>query len=125
MMDKQYFTPYNMAKIPKTDRPFWTKGAKTKVSKVANHAKLYNSARWKAVREKQMKIQPLCEACLKNDLTEAATQVDHIKAITFGGSELDLKNLQSLCYRCHGKKSKREQQAISNGLTIEFSRGVI
>ena len=124
-MDKQYFGQYDMPKIPKSERPYWTKGAKVKVSKVANHAKLYNSARWKAVREKQMKIQPLCEVCLNNDLTEAATQVDHIKAITFGGSELDLQNLQSLCYRCHGKKSKREQEAISNGLIIEFTRGVI
>jgi len=114
-----------MGKIPRTEAPYWTKGAKTKVSKVANHAKLYNSARWKAVREKQMKIQPLCEVCLNNDLTEAATQVDHIKAITFGGSELDLENLQSLCYRCHGKKSKREQDGQKNGVIIEFTRGVI
>ncbi len=114
-----------MGKIPKTERPFWTKGAKVKGSKVANHAKLYNSARWKAVREKQLKIQPLCEVCLNKQINEVATQVDHIKAITWGGSELDLQNLQSLCYRCHGKKSKREQQAISNGLQIEFSRGVI
>jgi len=114
-----------MPNIPKTDKPFWTKGAKVKQSKVANHAKLYNSARWKAVREKQMKIQPLCEVCLNKEINTVATQVDHIKAITWGGSELDLENLQSLCYSCHGKKSKREQQAISNGLQIEFSRGVI
>ena len=114
-----------MAKIPKTEKPFWTKGAKTKTSKVANHAKLYNSARWKAVREKQLKIQPLCEACLNNGIDTIATQVDHIKAITWGGSELDLRNLQSLCYRCHGIKSRKEQQAIKNGLVMEFSRGVV
>ena len=114
-----------MPKIPKSGRPFWTKGAKVKQSKVANHAKLYNSARWKAVREKQLKIAPMCEACLKKGIDTIATQVDHIKAITWGGSQLDLENLQSLCYRCHGIKSRKEQQAIRNGLVMEFSRGVV
>lgn len=114
-----------MPNIPKTDKPYWTKGAKVKGGKVANHAKLYNSARWKAVREKQLKIQPLCEVCLNKQINEPATQVDHIKAISFGGDPLNLENLQSLCYKCHGKKSRKEQDALSNGLQIEFSRGVI
>ena len=114
-----------MGKIPRTDPPYWTKGAKTKVSKVANHAKLYNSARWKAVREKQLKIQPLCEACLNNGIDKPAVQVDHIKAISFGGDPLNMENLQSLCYRCHGIKSRKEQQAIKNGLVIEFFRGIV
>ena len=114
-----------MPKIPKSDRPYWTKAAKTKTSKVANHAKLYNSARWKAVREKQLKIQPLCEACLNNGIDEPATQVDHIRAISFGGDPLNIENLQSLCYRCHGIKSRKEQEAIKNGLVIEFVRGVV
>ena len=114
-----------MGKIPKTEKPFWTKGAKVKQSKVANHAKLYNSARWKAVREKQLKIAPMCEACIKKGIDTIATQVDHIKAITWGGSQLDLENLQSLCYSCHGKKSRKEQEALKNGLVMEFIRGVV
>ena len=114
-----------MAKIPKSEKPFWTKGQKVKQSKVANHAKLYNSARWRAVREKQLKTQPLCEACLRKGIDEPAVQVDHIKAISFGGDPLNMENLQSLCYRCHGIKSRKEQQAIRNGLVMEFSRGIV
>ncbi|SKL75201.1 Bacteriophage protein [Mycobacteroides abscessus subsp. massiliense] len=39
--------------------------------------------------------------------TVIATEVDHVTAVAFGGSD-DLGNLQAACHNCHATKSGRE-----------------
>jgi 5-methylcytosine-specific restriction protein A len=39
----------------------------------------------------------------------AATHVDHIKAIEFGGAEYDQDNLQSMCKPCHERKTRHDE----------------
>ena len=63
-------------------------------------AKFYASAKWKKVRDLQLKQEPLCRMCGR-----PATLVDHIVEIRDGGAKLDFSNLQSLCHSCHNKKT--------------------
>lgn len=70
--------------------------------------KIYNSSRWRALREAKLRETPLCEICEKEGRITPATQVHHIHEISLGGSvndmldiAFDYNNLQSLCERCH------------------------
>jgi 5-methylcytosine-specific restriction protein A len=59
---------------------------------------------WVVLRRAQLKREPLCRIC-----GEPATDVDHIRRRTAGGSE-DGSNLQSLCHAHHSQKTAKEMQ---------------
>ena len=59
-------------------------------------------ARWQRVRAMQLRRHPLCVVC-----GTVATDVDHITPKHDGGLD-EKSNLQSLCKRCHGKKTRSE-----------------
>ena len=74
----------------------------------------YKSTRWLKLRQIKLNHSPLCEQCLKEGRTTAATLVHHIKPIEEGGAMYDYSNLMSLCSECHNKihqsfKKKFEQ----------------
>ncbi len=71
---------------------------------------LYGRKRWAALRERQLTEQPLCEYCLKREVIEPATIVDHIKPHK-GDVDMfhDPENLQSLCKHCHDSVKQREE----------------
>lgn len=77
---------------------------------------LYDTARWKRLREQQLMAEPLCRFCLEVEEVTAADTVDHIKAHK-GGVELffEPSNLQSLCKSCHDTHKRR----------MEFGKDVI
>lgn len=58
-----------------------------------------------------MQIEPLCRHCKQQGLIVPAEQVDHIQR--FSGTDdplrLDPANLQSLCMRCHQRKTAAER----------------
>lgn len=71
-------------------------------------AQYYGMKGWKAVRDKKIKEQPLCELCQILGRTEIAQDIHH--AIKFDQQYtddmklallLDYDNLVSLCERCH------------------------
>jgi len=67
---------------------------------------IYNTKRWKKVRELALKRDGgLCVMCLKEGRIVKADVVDHIIEIKDGGDPYDLNNLQSLCNKCHAKKT--------------------
>jgi 5-methylcytosine-specific restriction enzyme A len=57
---------------------------------------------WQRIRAAQLRRQPECEMC-----GEPATDVDHILPLRKGGDN-GVGNLQSLCKRCHSRKTARE-----------------
>lgn len=57
---------------------------------------------------------PLCAACLAIGRITTATEVDHIMPLAKGGSN-DLTNLQSLCKRCHSRKTATEDGGFGRG----------
>ncbi len=73
------------------------------------YAKMYNSRRWRALRNMYYKYNPLCKVCKDNNnrITEGKL-VDHIKPVSEGGDFYLWDNLQTLCTRCHAQKTNTE-----------------
>ena len=71
--------------------------------------RFYNSRAWRKARERKLRINPLCELCLKEGKLVAASIVDHVVPIKEGGEVWDLDNLQSLCKTCHERKGAAER----------------
>ena len=66
---------------------------------------VYNTAKWRKLRQAYLMQHPLCELCGK-----VALEVHHITPISKGETELEMKelgfnpnNLMSLCEECHHK----------------------
>ena len=70
--------------------------------------KFYHTTRWRKLRRMKLNKTPNCEECERKGVTRAATEVDHIIPIAYGGSELAMGNLQSLCHSCHSRKTMTE-----------------
>jgi 5-methylcytosine-specific restriction protein A len=60
----------------------------------------YNK-RWVRIRRIKLQRDPLCERCQEEGLVTEATEVHHIIPISDGGDPYSMKNLMSLCHRCH------------------------
>lgn len=75
-----------------------------------NNRRIYDSGMWRhRVRPAKLKMNPLCEICLEQDILTDAKEIDHIVPISRGGDPFDLRNLQSLCSSCHSRKSASEK----------------
>lgn len=72
--------------------------------------RFYTLSPWKKVRKMKLNSDPLCERCLGQGITREAKVVDHIIEIDDGGGKLDLGNMQSLCVRCHARKTADERR---------------
>jgi len=74
---------------------------------------IYQTPAWKTVRQRQLSIQPLCQACLSRGKIEAAKHVDHVFAWKHIGKHAFLNNIfQSLCHADHSHKTGLEKQGI-------------
>jgi len=63
---------------------------------------------WDKLRKQILeRDKALCQICIKVGHLIEATQVDHIKPKSKGGTD-DNANLQSLCNRCHLRKTAAE-----------------
>ena len=65
----------------------------------------YSTPAWRSVRRRQLDAEPYCAECFKEGRIVKASIVDHIVPIKEGGAKYDPKNLQSLCWSCHSRKS--------------------
>lgn len=64
---------------------------------------------WQKLRKRILQRDHyLCVICKSKDRLAEATDVDHIKAKAFGGTD-DESNLQSLCSACHKEKTATER----------------
>ena len=69
--------------------------------------KVYQSAKWKKLRQAKLMANPLCEVCLANGIIKPAIDVHHIDSfMNYTGNKrlqlaYDYANLQSLCKECH------------------------
>lgn len=81
---------------------------------------LYRTARWKRTRADQLAKQPLCETCLGQKRTTAATICDHIDPKDKLDPELFFTGKkQSLCdqdpWRCHSRQKQIEERREAAG----------
>ncbi|WP_326811566.1 HNH endonuclease signature motif containing protein [Streptomyces scopuliridis] len=51
-----------------------------------------------------------CDWCL-NDFPASGVDVDHVRPLSLGGEDVD-GNVQVLCRRCHGLKTRTEFEAV-------------
>ena len=69
--------------------------------------KIYQSVRWKKLRQVKLMANPLCEICLQRNKIVPAVDVHHINSfINYSGKQMkymayDFNNLLSLCKECH------------------------
>ena len=65
--------------------------------------------RYRQLRARVRRDQPLCAHCAAHGLTVAGTDVDHIIPLAHGGRLMDRANLQHLCAACHDQKTRQQQ----------------
>ena len=66
----------------------------------------YNRANWRKRQQHQLRVQPLCEMCLREGRLTPATCVDHIEPHRGDYTKFRLGQLQSLCASCHNSTKK-------------------
>lgn len=57
---------------------------------------------WKRIRDRYIKVHPLCEECLKIGLLTPAEEVHHVLPLSNGGDN-KTNNLMALCKSCHSR----------------------
>lgn len=78
-----------------------------RTTRTSRHARGYGTAWDKLRKQILMRDKYLCQECLRKGRPIQATNVDHIRPKSAGGTD-DPKNLQSLCELCHREKTARE-----------------
>ena len=74
---------------------------------------IYQTPAWRSVRQRQLSIQPLCQACLSRGRIEPALHVDHVFAWKHIGKQAFINNIfQSLCKADHSHKTGQEKQGV-------------
>lgn len=57
---------------------------------------------WKRIRDRYIRLHPLCEECLRGQRLTAAEEVHHILPLAKGGGN-EPDNLMALCKPCHSR----------------------
>ena len=80
--------------------------------RATDRKKIYNSAKWKQVRELALlRDEFLCVECKKLGIETKFDEVDHIIELSDNISlAYDLNNLQCLCRKHHREKTEREKK---------------
>ena len=92
-----------MPNNPKRKQRPWLTGQNVASKQRLERNKFYQTTQWRKLRNMFIKDNPLCVVC-----ESIAEVVDHIVSIRDGGDPRSWSNLQSMCHRCHNKKSGRE-----------------
>lgn len=86
-----------------TTRP-WMSERKAHGRRQKPNQALYNSTRWRTLARQHKAANPFCVVC---DVAPVEV-TDHIVPVNQCGGMWAWDNLQSLCHKCHNKKSGRE-----------------
>lgn len=69
---------------------------------------IYNTNKWKQLREWYIMNNPLCEKCQEKGIIKSAEEIHHITPISKGKDKLEMmdfaynpNNLIALCKECH------------------------
>jgi 5-methylcytosine-specific restriction endonuclease McrA len=99
-----------MAKQPDKVIRNWIKVSKPFERNAYNNTEIYNSWKWRKFASRYKKNNPLCAECDKNNIASSVKVADHIKPINAGGEVYNEENIQSLCEKCHNRKSANESR---------------
>lgn len=91
--------------MPTINKP---KKKQVKQGRSKEASEIYNTSRWKKLRQSYLMLHPLCEMCLEEEKTSPTEEVHHIKPILTGESRLEMEqlaynpnNLIALCKEHH------------------------
>lgn len=62
---------------------------------------------WKKIRDRYIKLHPMCEQCKRDGKLTEAQEVHHIVPLSKGGTH-DEENLMALCTNCHSTITAKE-----------------
>lgn len=85
------------------------KKEKTRTFNREDRQKIYQSTKWRELRQAKLMSQPLCEKCLAENIIKPAEDVHHIDSfMNYTGTlrlakAFDFSNLMSVCKECHYK----------------------
>lgn len=80
----------------------------------------YHTARWRKIRDHQLRQYPLCEMCEKQGRTTMATVADHVEPHRGDPVKFWTGKLQSLCKRCHNSaKQLKEKHGVYPGCDVD------
>jgi len=72
--------------------------------------KVYNSQKWRSLRDWKLTSDPLCEMCIKHGKTTPTEEIHHITSFMTTDDPIkrthlayNYENLMSLCQVCHQK----------------------
>lgn len=85
--------------------------------------KIYNSTQWKKLRKAYLMEHPLCEVCQQEGHVTPAVEIHHIRSISSGNDELEMKdiaynpyNLMALCeyhhHEIHNEDRKQRRTKV-------------
>lgn len=74
----------------------------------------YTHARWRKIRDRQLKHEPLCRFCEGQGLTTLANVVDHVEPHRGDPTKFWHGSLQSLCANCHSSVKQRLENEQAN-----------
>ncbi len=90
----------------------------------AKEDRFHQSNEWKKLSKDKRAMSPLCERCDHMGLTEAASEVHHIKPIsTHENLKLEWTNLISLCSSCHHAVHRNEPLFPAGENRVRKTRG--
>ncbi|RKD96757.1 HNH endonuclease [Marinifilum flexuosum] len=101
-------------KPKKVHRPWERQQSKPQEGRKADDS-FYHTTAWRKTSKAYRKAHPLCEECERKDRISPAEVCDHIVRIEDGGEKLDWDNLQSMCHKCHNRKSAKERHYKKQG----------
>ncbi|MGI2106775.1 HNH endonuclease [Shewanella frigidimarina] len=98
-----------------------TKTSNTRLSTTINNH-IYHSTKWRKLRDRKFKQNPICEHCLRYNIITPTAVVDHIKELN-DNPELAYvySNLQGLCHKCHNTKTALEVKSRNKPKTLSSS----
>ena len=70
----------------------------------------YTTKRWRAIRSRQLKIEPLCRMCTSKGRVTEATVCDHIEPHRGDLVKFYAGPFQSLCQSCHSSDKQRMER---------------
>jgi hypothetical protein len=83
-------------------------------------SELHAKTLWHRRARAQLRMQPLCEWCLREGRVVAARAADHIEPHHNDPIEFWRGKLQSLCAHCHESRKKRfEHRGYDNAIGID------
>lgn len=70
----------------------------------------YKTARWRAIRTRQLAAEPLCRYCMRRGFITPATVCDHVQPHRGNAVLFHDGPFQSLCAPCHDRSKRLEDE---------------